>query len=426
MSLAKLAASIGGTKSSTKYPPSRVGRRGLTCLVVLFSLVLGDPQPLAAQNQGKVRGTVEYEKIPYRDEETKTPGLQPKKSKFLPVIGAKVELLTAAGAVLGAADTDANGGYTIPWTVDKETAVTVRVSAVSKHVVITDFGKPTLHTVSSGPVTIFKDDVKQDIKATDEGKHAGAFNILEAIRLADAVLEKAEPGIAQTIPKITVQWTAGVYPNGTSRFSGHGNMAFIKGNRDFTPPSKLSGSLKKEFPRGIEGDCDEFDDYVIIHEYGHFLMRNFSREDSPGGLHGAPGEKLDPHLAWSEGWANFFACAVLDNPNYVDTDRDEKGNEVSRVTFNLDDNFREKFVETSYWSEHTVGSTLWDLFDKRPARHNDVHLGLGFKPIWEIVPRPAQRLPARHAHRFLRLFGAGQSGTGQARHRRAPGAQHQI
>ena len=57
---------------------------------------------------------------------------------------------------------------------------------------------------------------------------------------------------------------------------------------------------------------------MIAHEYGHFLMASFSRESSPGGNHSF-GEQLDPRLAWSEGWGNFFGAATTGSAHYIDT-----------------------------------------------------------------------------------------------------------
>ena len=40
------------------------------------------------------------------------------------------------------------------------------------------------------------------------------------------------------------------------------------------------------------------------------------------------------------------------------------------------------------WSEHTVGSVLWDIFDKSEPREGDMHLGLGFADIWAVLSGP--------------------------------------
>jgi hypothetical protein len=63
---------------------------------------------------------------------------------------------------------------------------------------------------------------------------------------------------------------------------------------------------------------DHFDNSVILHEYAHFLEDVFGAPNSPGGSHSGDGI-VDPRLAWSEGWANFFQAAVTGEARYRDT-----------------------------------------------------------------------------------------------------------
>jgi len=48
---------------------------------------------------------------------------------------------------------------------------------------------------------------------------------------------------------------------------------------------------------------------VLLHEMGHYVAQNYSRDDSPGGSHFL-GQKLPPAFAWSEGWASFFGALI--------------------------------------------------------------------------------------------------------------------
>ncbi len=49
---------------------------------------------------------------------------------------------------------------------------------------------------------------------------------------------------------------------------------------------------------------------VLLHELGHYVMQNYSRDDSLGGKH-LLGEKIEPAFAFSEGWASFFATSAM-------------------------------------------------------------------------------------------------------------------
>jgi hypothetical protein len=59
-------------------------------------------------------------------------------------------------------------------------------------------------------------------------------------------------------------------------------------------------------------DTDEFDRHVVAHEFGHFIEHNFSRADNIGGSHGL-GDKLDPRVAFGEGFGYAFAAIVLND-----------------------------------------------------------------------------------------------------------------
>jgi hypothetical protein len=88
------------------------------------------------------------------------------------------------------------------------------------------------------------------------------------------------------------------------------------------------------------------------------LAARFSRDDSPGGAHGV-GEMLDPRLAWSEGWANFFSAAVRNDSVY----RDSRGrNGASVLRFDVEENVPPN-DRPGYWSEASVHSLLWDIYD---------------------------------------------------------------
>ncbi len=75
----------------------------------------------------------------------------------------------------------------------------------------------------------------------------------------------------------------------------------------------ISGGKQGE----VSHDTDHWDASVIVHEYAHYLMKVFSILESPGGAHN--GGHIDPRMAWSEGWANFFQAAALNVSHYVDT-----------------------------------------------------------------------------------------------------------
>src|SRR5436190_23412472 len=65
---------------------------------------------------------------------------------------------------------------------------------------------------------------------------------------------------------------------------------------------------------GLSSDPDEFDDDIILHEMGHWVAFNFSRDDTLGGDHVIV-DQLDPRTSWSEGLAHYWSAAVRRHEN---------------------------------------------------------------------------------------------------------------
>jgi hypothetical protein len=61
---------------------------------------------------------------------------------------------------------------------------------------------------------------------------------------------------------------------------------------------------------GAPGDTDEYDDDVLLHEFGHFVEHFSGNADSPGGFHMLGDNTQDLRLAWSEGFASWFSGAT--------------------------------------------------------------------------------------------------------------------
>ncbi|MEZ4266607.1 MAG: calcium-binding EGF-like domain-containing protein [Myxococcota bacterium] len=129
---------------------------------------------------------------------------------------------------------------------------------------------------------------------TVASKNAGAFNIFDVF-MKGADFAKANMG--KYPPAVTVEWRSGQgTAGGTSYFSGYDGKIYILGSDE---------------------DTDEYDDPVLLHEYGHYLEFYLSRSDSPGGDH--DGSKTDPRLAWGEGYGTYIGCAISDTPLYIDS-----------------------------------------------------------------------------------------------------------
>ncbi len=140
----------------------------------------------------------------------------------------------------------------------------------------------------------------------------GAFNILNNIQQSyDYIKNHTTAGTTNCLStKFDVFWKAGFNPMqyqnpqadpntlaNTSFYLSSTNQLFISGGQ--------LGDISLS-------NTDHFDDFATVHELGHFVEKNCGQFTSPGGSH-AFLSRIDQRLAWSEGWANYFATHVLNS-----------------------------------------------------------------------------------------------------------------
>lgn len=112
-------------------------------------------------------------------------------------------------------------------------------------------------------------------------------------------------------------------------------------------------------------DPDEWDDSVIIHEWGHMADDLYSCDDSPGGDHFVNQLVDDPELAWGEGYPDYWQSAVRAargraTPSfYLDLD----GSESQGISINLENYHVAQPGVISVRNELAIAAALWDLQD---------------------------------------------------------------
>jgi hypothetical protein len=342
------------------FPSRLVVRSILSSLLLLLAsltLVLSLPFVTAAQNVATVvRGTVQFEKIPATDT-----GLQLESPMRRPAAGIKVEIVSQTDNRVFASDfTDEQGHYQFLLPLSDSVLMYVRAVARSENAKVVRVRErnggtvPAEDSVYSIRTAEFRADpgtsFTQDLLALDSDRSSGPFNILDCIRRANTFVRTAAPNI--NLPNLTIRWSTGTNLDIT-HFNSATNEAYIMGDRN--------------------DDSDEFDDTVINHEYAHFLAAQFSRS-GPGGSH-ILDRPSNPRLAWSEGWADFFGCASNNTSRYIDTFARGR----APLAIDLEENTRPA-DRAGYWSEFTVASTLWDLYDSAADEGDTVSLGIA--PIW--------------------------------------------
>jgi len=148
------------------------------------------------------------------------------------------------------------------------------------------------------------------------------------------------------------------------------------------------GAVPRVFLSGLDGEDDAAEPSVVLHEYGHAVAAALGIDESPGGPH--DGDRAAPALAWSEGFASFYAAATLGDP--VLEDRGPGGVRTLNLETLPSDDARamgvEGDAESHRVSEYLVAAMLWDLYDNTPTEE-PVHLG---EALWTLL---AEGLAAR-------------------------------
>ncbi len=189
----------------------------------------------------------------------------------------------------------------------------------------------------------------RNLTAPSASKSSPPFAILDSIYLAMNKVLTVDHNVK--FPALKINWSVNNVNTG-SYYDGEDNIV-LQGDQ--------------------QGDSDEYDDHIIIHEWGHYFERSFSRADNIGGQHSS-GEYLDIRVAFGEGFGNAFSAIVTDNPLYFDT--------MGSSGWNM--NIEHATHETPGWfSEASIQRILYDLYDSNNDGKDK--LSLGFKPIYETL-----------------------------------------
>lgn len=150
-------------------------------------------------------------------------------------------------------------------------------------------------------------------RQTDSDKiEGGAFNILNTIYTGYDYIRNntGSVNIQCLSPKLNVYWKPGfnpfqyTYPDSDPSYLGNGSYYNKEDEKLFITGGRL-GDLSIDV-------TNHFDDFVILHEFAHHVEHKCGQLLSPGGSHYIL-SRIDPRLAWTEGWANYFAAQVMTN-----------------------------------------------------------------------------------------------------------------
>lgn len=319
----------------------RLGDEGFRCL-----------SPVDPGGEGRITGNWVFEKRP----------LGPNGYGALiqvPVRYATVVVLDQANQIVAQGQTDEQGDFSIA--VEAEGPVRVSVTAqaaTARHALSVrdcpqspDGSNCNVYGVSAAPVVVAggTDIGQQVVPADDPG---GAFNIFDQFVTAyDFSIES----FGERPSPITVLWAPGANTLCNTSCYGRRNIYIL----------------------GVPQDTDEYDDAVLLHEFGHFVEDVMSRSDSPGGFH--DGRPTDPRLAWGEGYGTYFGGELADSSEYYD------GNAGGVMRLQLDNDHELADPDDprgirQLARELMVGAILW-----KTSRGADGVPGLGAGAVFDVL-----------------------------------------
>ena len=284
-----------------------------------------------------------------------------------PVRSATVELWRDLGGggntQLATASTDATGHYTFPAVVN-DGSLNVYVAAYCQSnagrtaadagVINASFQTYTFRTTTFTNVPLGTW-TAPTYKPTD-------YTSRSALHIYDAMLNgyawASGQGVNTSLPYgLRVQWQAGV--NYSTSYVGYdpntGKQAM-----------QLCGAYS---PASYVYGPDEWDDTVLLHEYGHHLQYLFDFSGNVGGPH-SPTTAETPELAFSEGSAHFLCAAMLSSPRRRNVGIDASFYETHVLESDLNTGWVGQDSVLSWYVgdqgptyEIAVGGYMWDVID---------------------------------------------------------------
>lgn len=327
-----------------------------------------------------VQGTLQYEKVG----RLPAGGLDHGTVTTLPIRGVRVSVVDAAsGAELGATVSGDDGTYSVPLSAPASVKVWVYAETPEPAITVEDntagnavYVLEAAVTEVSGPVTV--DALARtgwDGKGYGGARSAAPFAVLDAAYTA-ARRFRTEVTPQPSFPPLRINWSVDNAPEDGDVAAGQIGISHWDGEEIYV--------------LGRDGaDTDEFDDHVIVHEWGHYFETAMARADSFGGSH-SYGDVLDPRLALSEGFGNALSAMILD----PDTVYADSYGELSAdgFAYDLEESDVTPGASPGWFSEATVDQTLFDLYD--PPNEPWDGVGLGLEGIFALMAEDMKATPA--------------------------------
>ena len=331
------------------------------------------PCPPSTGAQVTIAGAITYDFIPHL---ANSFGLNYGAIRKKPARGVTVQALdTASSAVLSTATSTSGGRYSLQ--VPNNTNVTIRVLAELVQATLPSSNFRAVDNTAGNAQWAMQG--AQGCSGTAKktrnlnaasgwsgtsytgSRIAAPFAILDDVYDAITLIRRSAP--TTNFPALDLYWSPNNVPAGNNTAIGQIGTSYYDGIGIY-----LLGSA--------DSDTDEYDRHVILHEFGHYMEDKFSRSDSLGGEHLAD-DRLDMRVAFGEGFGTAFSAMASGDPDY----RDAVGPGQSLGSgFSLE---RNPTTNTGWYSEDSVQSILYDLFDG--ASDGADAVTMGFAPIYNVL-----------------------------------------
>ncbi len=304
-----------------------------------------------------ISGVITFDFVPA----TQSSGLDYTSIEKKSVRGAVLEAIrNSDNEVLASTATDASGNYS--FTVPAGVEIFIRVKAQLlksgspcwNFEIVDNTNDKALYAMDSAVFDTGDTDINDENLNASSGwggisytstRVAAPFAILDTVYKALNKVLTANP--SESFQDLKINWSVNNINSsgdknlgqiGTSHFAGDDNQLYILGAED--------------------NDTDEYDDHVMAHEWGHYFENTCSRSDSLGGSHGS-NDRLDPRVAFGEGFGNGFAGIVTDDPDYIDT----MGTAQSDTGITMDLQTNSQPAQNKGWySESSIQTIIYNLY----------------------------------------------------------------
>jgi len=390
MALGTVACGGGGSSSTaTVTPPSPVTQQPPNTAAPTTTATTAIT-PITPTNPVIISGSITFDHVPFN---TSTSALNFNAITQDPTPGVIVESVNSSGTIMQRTVTDSNGDYSL--SVESNTDLRIRVRAEMSQMsgaqwnvrVVDNTSSEALYAFQGSLVNTGTTNSTRNLNAPsgwggsdyNSPRVAGPFAILAPIYESMQRIVAVDPDVI--FPDIDFNWSVNNRPGRNDALSSAQNIA----NGDIGTSSYVTspnGDRRVLILGAANNDTDEYDEHVVIHEWGHYFEDQLSRSDSIGGPHGL-GDRLDPRVALGEGFGNALSGIMTDDPFY----RDSFGSAQSQGFFiNVENNNNEN---EGWYNEGSAQSILFDIYDDEDDGSDTISAGLA--PIYNVLTSATYR-----------------------------------